>query len=49
MFQASRAAGRTVKIGMVSPQTGPIAAFGEEILMGSPLMRISPSSGWYSP
>src|SRR6516165_682506 len=24
-----RAAGRTVKIGMVSPQTGPIAAFGE--------------------
>ncbi len=29
MFQASRAAGRTVKIGMVSPQTGPIAAFGE--------------------
>jgi len=25
----ARAAGRTVKIGMVSPQTGPIAAFGE--------------------
>lgn len=24
-----RAAGRTVKIGMISPQTGPIAAFGE--------------------
>jgi branched-chain amino acid transport system substrate-binding protein len=29
MFQSSRAAPRTVKIGMVSPQTGPIAAFGE--------------------
>jgi branched-chain amino acid transport system substrate-binding protein len=29
MFQPSRAAGRTVKIGMVSPETGPIAAFGE--------------------
>jgi branched-chain amino acid transport system substrate-binding protein len=29
MFQASRAAGRAIKIGMVSPQTGPIAAFGE--------------------
>jgi branched-chain amino acid transport system substrate-binding protein len=29
MFQSGRAAGRTVKIGMVSPQTGPIAAFGE--------------------
>lgn len=29
MFQSSRAAARTVKIGMVSPQTGPIAAFGE--------------------
>ncbi len=28
-FQSSRAAGRTIKIGMVSPQTGPIAAFGE--------------------
>ena len=28
-FQSSRAAPRTVKIGMVSPQTGPIAAFGE--------------------
>lgn len=27
--RAARAAGRTVKIGMVSPQTGPIAAFGE--------------------
>ena len=25
----ARAAGRTIKIGMVSPQTGPIAAFGE--------------------
>jgi branched-chain amino acid transport system substrate-binding protein len=29
MFQSARAAGRAVKIGMVSPQTGPIAAFGE--------------------
>ena len=29
MFQSSRAAPRTIKIGMVSPQTGPIAAFGE--------------------
>jgi len=29
MFQSSRAAPRTVKIGMVSPETGPIAAFGE--------------------
>jgi branched-chain amino acid transport system substrate-binding protein len=29
MFQTGRAAGRTVKIGMVSPETGPIAAFGE--------------------
>jgi len=28
-FQSSRAAPRTVKIGMVSPETGPIAAFGE--------------------
>jgi branched-chain amino acid transport system substrate-binding protein len=27
--RAARAAGRTVKIGMVSPATGPIAAFGE--------------------
>jgi branched-chain amino acid transport system substrate-binding protein len=29
MFQTAAAAGRTIKIGMVSPQTGPIAAFGE--------------------
>jgi branched-chain amino acid transport system substrate-binding protein len=29
MFQPSRADGRAIKIGMVSPQTGPIAAFGE--------------------
>src|SRR6516165_6404605 len=29
MFQTGRAAGRPIKIGMVSPQTGPIAAFGE--------------------
>jgi branched-chain amino acid transport system substrate-binding protein len=29
MFQSSRAAPRVVKIGMVSPETGPIAAFGE--------------------
>ena len=29
MFQSSRAASKTIKIGMVSPQTGPIAAFGE--------------------
>ncbi len=29
MFQSSRATSRVVKIGMVSPQTGPIAAFGE--------------------
>jgi branched-chain amino acid transport system substrate-binding protein len=29
LFATARAAGRTVKIGMVSPQTGPIAAFGE--------------------
>jgi branched-chain amino acid transport system substrate-binding protein len=29
MFQSSRAAARPIKIGMVSPQTGPIAAFGE--------------------
>jgi branched-chain amino acid transport system substrate-binding protein len=29
MFQSGRAAARSIKIGMVSPQTGPIAAFGE--------------------
>jgi branched-chain amino acid transport system substrate-binding protein len=29
MFGNGRADGRTIKIGMVSPQTGPIAAFGE--------------------
>ena len=29
MFQSSRAAAKTIKIGMVSPETGPIAAFGE--------------------
>jgi branched-chain amino acid transport system substrate-binding protein len=29
MFQTGRAAARPIKIGMVSPQTGPIAAFGE--------------------
>ena len=29
MFQSSRAASKTIKIGMVSPATGPIAAFGE--------------------
>ena len=29
MFQSGRAAGRTIKIGMVTPQTGGIAAFGE--------------------
>ena len=29
MFQSSRAAPRVVKIGMVSPETGPIATFGE--------------------
>ncbi|HUZ75334.1 MAG TPA: ABC transporter substrate-binding protein [Stellaceae bacterium] len=29
LFATARAAGRTVKIGMVSPHTGPIAAFGE--------------------
>jgi branched-chain amino acid transport system substrate-binding protein len=29
VFQPTRAAGRAIKIGMVSPSTGPIAAFGE--------------------
>ena len=29
MFQSSRAASKTIKIGMVRPETGPIAAFGE--------------------
>src|SRR5262245_2067770 len=29
VFQPTRAAGRAIKIGMVSPATGPIAAFGE--------------------
>ena len=29
MFQSSRAAGKTIKIGMITPETGPIAAFGE--------------------
>ena len=29
MFQSSRAAATTIKIGMISPATGPIAAFGE--------------------
>src|SRR6202047_2713087 len=29
MFQSSRAASKTIKTAMVSPQTGPIAAFGE--------------------
>jgi branched-chain amino acid transport system substrate-binding protein len=29
MFQSSRAASKTIKIGMVTPETGPIAAFGE--------------------
>src|ERR1700729_3403494 len=29
MFQSSRAAAKTIKIGMVTPETGPIAAFGE--------------------
>lgn len=29
VFQAARSAGRTVKIGMISPQTGPIAEFAE--------------------
>ena len=29
MFQSSRAAARTIKIGMITPETGPIAAFGE--------------------
>jgi len=31
MFQSSRAAPRPVKIGMVSPETGPITAFGEAV------------------
>src|SRR5579864_2261028 len=29
MFQSSRAAPRPIKIGMITPETGPIAAFGE--------------------
>jgi len=29
VFQTGNAAGRPIKIGMVSPSTGPIAAFGE--------------------
>ena len=29
MFQSSRAASKTIKIGMITPETGPIAAFGE--------------------
>ena len=29
LFATARAAGRTIKIGMISPSTGPIAAFGE--------------------
>ncbi len=28
-FQSSRAAGKIIKIGMITPETGPIAAFGE--------------------
>ncbi len=34
MFQSSRAASKTIKIGMVTPETGPIAAFGEPNSMG---------------
>src|SRR5579862_4245322 len=29
MFQSSRAAAKTIKIGMITPETGPIAPFGE--------------------
>src|SRR6202451_289052 len=29
MFQSSPAAGKSIKIGMITPETGPIAAFGE--------------------
>ena len=29
MFQSSRAAAKTIKIGQITPETGPIAAFGE--------------------
>src|ERR1700692_3396194 len=29
VFQSSRAAAKTIKIGMITPETGPIAAFGE--------------------
>ena len=28
-FQSSRAASKIIKIGMITPETGPIAAFGE--------------------
>lgn len=28
-FQTGRAAAKTIKIGMITPETGPIAAFGE--------------------
>jgi hypothetical protein len=34
MFQSSRAAAKTIKIGMITPETGPIAAFGEPSKMG---------------
>ena len=34
MFQSSRAASKTIKIGMITPETGPIAAFGEAFEMG---------------
>ena len=44
MFQSSRAAGQTIKIGMVTPETGPIAAFGEAVEMGLPKASASSSA-----
>src|SRR3984957_14981626 len=35
MFQSSRAAAKTIKIGMITPETGPIAAFGEPSKWGA--------------
>ena len=34
MFQSSRAASKTIKIGMITPETGAIAAFGEPSKVG---------------
>ena len=49
MFSATVITGMSMKCWCTMPTPASMAAFGEPSRTGLPLIRISPSSGWYEP